>query len=82
MSGFVVLPPQEGPPTKKPKSNHENNKKEKRSKSPSKEHKKSDNEVTVEVSDGFCPVALQDLLIIHTNSVSFYITLSNHGISI
>lgn len=48
---FLVLPPQEGPPNKKPKNNHESSKKEKKNKSPAKEHKKSENEVTVEVSN-------------------------------
>lgn len=41
--------PQEGPPNKKPKNDHDAAKKEKRNKSPVREHKKSDCEVTVEV---------------------------------
>lgn len=47
------MPPLEGPPTKRARNNHENSKKEKKIKSPPKEHKKSENEVTVEVSGLF-----------------------------
>lgn len=45
---FIVLT-SEGPPNKRPKINNDNARKEKKSRSPTREHRKSETEVTVEV---------------------------------